>query len=130
MARCDEGYLCEVCGEPVPEIIDSDLYLRYVIGEIDDNVLASAPERHIRCNPVQAQFIVDDGFDAVLVEGPFDKRELDQADVTRREKLVTQGWRRLQQLPALGIPITEYPLCHADPAPETPTDTTTDEAAG
>ncbi|HVW01929.1 MAG TPA: hypothetical protein VHB77_16370, partial [Planctomycetaceae bacterium] len=88
MAKCDEGYLCEVCGQPVPEIADSDLYLRYVLGEISMQALHAAPERHIRCNPVQAQFIVDESFEPVAVEGPFNKRQLDPADVARREALV------------------------------------------
>ena len=35
MARCDQGYLCEVCGEEVEDISNSDLYLRFIIGEID-----------------------------------------------------------------------------------------------
>ena len=33
MARCDQGYLCEVCGGDVEAITDSDLYLRYVLGD-------------------------------------------------------------------------------------------------
>ena len=57
MAKCDEGYRCEVCGEDVTSIVDSDLYLRYVIGELDPEVLHTSPERHIRCNPVLAQFM-------------------------------------------------------------------------
>ena len=44
MAKCDQGYLCEVCGTDVAEITDSDLYLRYVIGEIDSRALLAAPE--------------------------------------------------------------------------------------
>ena len=64
MAKCEEGYLCDVCGGDVGEITDSDLYLRYVIGEVDPETLHTLRERHIRCNPVLAQFIVDDGFDA------------------------------------------------------------------
>ena len=55
MAKCDEGYLCEVCGKDVAEIIDSDLYLRYVIGMLDPEVLHTTGERHIRCNPALAQ---------------------------------------------------------------------------
>ncbi|MEX0702556.1 MAG: hypothetical protein WD069_10720 [Planctomycetales bacterium] len=110
MARCDEGYLCDVCGKEVPGIRDSDLYLRYVIGEVDARELATAPERHVRCNPVQAQFIVDDRFQPVTVEGPFDKRELAPHDVRRREELVTRGWRRLQELSGAGLSIEEYPL--------------------
>jgi len=110
MARCEQGYLCEVCGEEVADITDSDLYLRYVIGEIDSRVLLSAPERHIRCNPVQAQFIVDPEFPPLEVDGPFDKRLLDAADVRQREGLVTRGWLRLKDVRALGLPISEYPL--------------------
>ncbi|MDZ4688320.1 MAG: hypothetical protein SH850_24875 [Planctomycetaceae bacterium] len=110
MAKCDQGYLCEVCGEDVPEIVDSDLYLRYVIGEIPVRSLLTTPERHIRCNPVDAQFIVHPAFEPVVVTGPFDKRNLDPADVARREDLLTRGWRRLQQVRELGIPISEYPM--------------------
>ena len=110
MARCDMGYLCEVCGEDVENLTDSDLYLRYVIGEIEANQLMRAPERHLRCNPVLAQFIVDPAFEPVVVEGPFDKRQLDPEDVSRREDLTTRGWRRLQEVRQLGLPISEYPL--------------------
>jgi len=110
MARCEQGYLCDVCGDEVAEINDSDLYLRYVIGEIDARALLSAPERHIRCNPVQAQFIVDPDFAPVAVEGPFAKAHLDAEDVHRREDLTTRGWRRLQELKELGLPVSEYPL--------------------
>ena len=110
MAKCDRGYLCEVCGNEVPEIVDSDLYLRYVIGEVPARELMVSPERHLRCNPVQAQFIVDPAFEPVVVEGPFDKRLLDAADVRRREELVTRGWRRLHELAGSGLPLGEYPL--------------------
>jgi len=30
--------------------------------------------------------------------------------VAEEEARVTRGWRRLQELPGLGIPIIEYPL--------------------
>jgi hypothetical protein len=110
MARCEQGYLCEVCGDEVEDIADSDLYLRYVVGEIDARALLSAPERHIRCNPVQAQFIVDEQFEPVVVDGPFAKKNLDAEDVRRREDLITRGWKRLQELQQLGIPVSEYPL--------------------
>lgn len=110
MAKCDQGYLCEVCGAEVPEIVESDLYLRLVIGEISPRQLMTAPERHIRCNPIQAQFIVASDFDPVFVTGPMDKRLLDPADVQRREALVTRGWQRLKQLAGSGLPFNEYPL--------------------
>jgi hypothetical protein len=110
MAHCERGYLCDVCGDEVEEITGSDLYLRFVTGEIPARQLLSAPERHIRCNPTLAQFIVDPGFEPVCVEGAFAKGELDAAEVARREDLMTRGWRRLQEVRALGIPISEYPL--------------------
>ncbi len=110
MAKCDEGYRCEVCGEDVEEITDSDLYLRYVIGMIEPEVLHTSPERHIRCNPTLAQFIVDDDFDSVSVEGDFDKRQLDPVFVNQRETLVTRGWRRLREVVHQEDAIINYPL--------------------
>ncbi|MGQ0637465.1 MAG: hypothetical protein ACT4QC_22900 [Planctomycetaceae bacterium] len=110
MARCEQGYLCEVCGDEVAEIVDSDLYLHYVIGAIPARELMARPERHIRCNPVQAQFIVDETFAPMTVEGPFDKRQLDPKYVGAQEDLVTRGWRRLQELSGQSLPLAEYPL--------------------
>ena len=111
MARCEEGYLCEVCGEEVEEIADSDLYLRYVIGMIDPETLHTTPERHIRCNPSLAQFIVAPEFDDVDA-GAFDKRLLDPEFVQSRESLVTRGWRRLLELSRCDeeLSLLEYPL--------------------
>ena len=114
MARCDEGYLCDVCGGEVKNIIESDLYLRYVLGEIDSRALLSGSERHIRCNPTQAQFIVDPAFDPVVVDGPFNKAELDVESVRQQEELVTRGWRRLREVHRLGLPISESPLSKAE----------------
>ena len=110
MACCERGYLCEVCGEEVAEITDSDLYLSYIVGLVDSRALLARPERHIRCNPVQAQFIADERFTPVTVEGPFDKRNLDPDYVRVQEDLVTRGWRRLHEVAGLGIAISEYPL--------------------
>lgn len=110
MAKCDEGYLCEVCGRDVGAITDSDLYLRYVIGMLDPEVLHTTPERHLRCNPALAQYIVDDRFDPVQCEGDFDKRRLDRDFVAAREELVTRGWRRLREVAKLDAAITAYPL--------------------
>lgn len=111
MAKCEEGYLCEVCGADVEEITDSDLYLRYVIGEVDPEVLHTSRERHVRCNPVLAQFIVDSEFDPpVTVEGAFDKRLLDSAYVRERENLTTRGWRRLREVLTSEAAIISYPL--------------------
>ncbi len=110
MAKCDEGYLCEACGRDVANLTDSDLYLRYVIGMLDPEVLHTTPERHIRCNSALAQYIVANKFEPVVVEGPFDKRTLDRAFVDEREQLVTRGWHRLQEIVDLEIPIIKYPL--------------------
>ena len=110
MAKCDEGYLCEVCGVDVAEITDSDLYLRFVIGLVDPETLHTTQERHIRCNPSLAQFITDPEFAAVSCEGDFDKRCLDSQFVAEREKLVTRGWRRLKEVASSSLTIQEYPL--------------------
>jgi hypothetical protein len=110
MAKCDEGYLCSVCGGDVAEITDSDLYLRYVLGWVDPEVLHTTPERHVRCNPALAQFIVAEGFEPVELEGEFDKRRLDAAYRLQREQLVTRAWLRLREVIKLGLPIVEYPL--------------------
>ncbi len=110
MAKCDEGYLCEVCGEEVANLAESDLYLRYVVGLLDPEVLHTTPERHLRCNPALAQYIVDGQFESVFVEGPFDKRTLEVAYVQQQETLLTRGWQRLQELSSGETPIIDYPL--------------------
>lgn len=110
MAQCDEGYLCDVCHEEVEEIVDSDLYLTFVLGLVKFEQLTQSPERHIRCNPVQAQFIVHPEFEPVEVDGLFDKRTLDPEFVAKQEDLVTRGWLRLREVIGKGLPVTEYPL--------------------
>lgn len=110
MAKCDEGYLCEVCGRDVAELTDSDLYLRYIVGMLDPEVLHTTPERHIRCNPALAQYIVADDFSPVVVAGPFDKRTLDAQFVREQERLLTRGWKRLREIVGQEIPIIDYPL--------------------
>ena len=111
MARCEEGYLCEVCGDDVEQIWESDLYLRYVIGQVDPETLHTSRERHIRCSPTLAQFIADPDFEPVVVEGDFDKRRLDPKFVREQERLVTRGWKRLKELAHLeGVSLLEYPL--------------------
>jgi len=110
MARCDQGYLCAVCGQQVEEITDSDLYLSYVLGLVPAEELHRAPERHIRCNPVRAQFIVDPEFPPVVCTGDFAKEHLDPAFVAEEEARVTRAWRRLREVHRLRLPITDYPL--------------------
>jgi hypothetical protein len=111
MAKCNQGYLCRACGRDVEDMVDSDLYLRFILGQVDAETLHTTPECHIRCNSVLAQFIVDADFSPpVEVAGDFDKRRLD-ADYRRsQEELVTRAWRRLREMAKSDLPITEYPL--------------------
>ena len=111
MAKCDEGYLCSICGKDVEAITDSELYLRYVIGLLDPELLHATPEKHIRCNPTLAQFIVAENFEPVVVAGEFSKANLDEDYVRTREDLVTRGWLRLKEIKSLGeVSILEFPL--------------------
>lgn len=110
MARCEQGYLCDVCGREVEGITESDLYLAYVLGEVSPEELPRRRERHIRCNKERAQYIVDPAFESVRCEGFFAKESLDADHVAAEEKRITRGWRRLQEIPGLGISIDEYPL--------------------
>jgi hypothetical protein len=111
MAQCDQGYLCDVCGKDVEDIRESDLYLRYVLGEVDPETLHISPERHVRCNPTLAQFIVAPDFESVQAEGFFDKTGLDPEFVAQEELRVTQGYRRLFEIfETEGLSITEYSL--------------------
>jgi hypothetical protein len=110
MAVCDQGYICDVCGQDVEAITDSDLYLRYVLGEVDPLTLSLQRERHIRCNPATAQYIIDPAFPPAVETGPFAKGNLDPVFVGEEEVRVSRAWRRLQEIPRLGIAIPEYPL--------------------
>jgi hypothetical protein len=110
MVACELGYLCDVCGLEVEAVTDSDLYLRYIMGEVSPLELPRQRERHIRCNPGTAQYIVDPGFEPVVCEGMFAKANLDPEYVRQQEELVTRAWRRLQEIPHLGLTIPEYPL--------------------
>ena len=86
MAKCDEGYLCDVCGQDVAELTDSDLYLRYIVGMLDPEVLHTTAERHIRCNPTLAQYIVADDFE------PLSSRAVRQAPA--RSDVLSQSAKR------------------------------------
>lgn len=110
MAACDQGYLCDVCGGDVAAITESDLYLRYIMGEVKPLELPKQRERHIRCNPATAQYIVDPAFEPIVCAGMFAKVHLDAEFVRAQELLVTRAWRRLQAIPTLGLTIPEYPL--------------------
>ncbi|WDQ15258.1 hypothetical protein [Rhodopirellula sp. P2] len=112
MAKCDEGYRCEVCGEDVMSIVDSDLYLRYVIGHLDPEKLHVSPERHIRCNPILAQCIRDQRVHPVTLTGPFALSELDSSHAEAMVELVTRGYQRLWEINAEDgdRDVTDYPL--------------------
>src|SRR5687767_279532 len=110
MAKCDEGYRCEVCGRDVDAVVESDLYLRFVLGEVPLELLHRLPERHLRCNPALAQYIVHGDFEPVVCDGPFSKEHLDAAFVAAEESRVTRGYRRLLAIPTLGLSVPEYPL--------------------
>ena len=112
MVACDQGYLCEVCGEEVTNIAESELYLRFVTGQISSQELLGSPERHLGCTPVTAQFIVTPDFPVVEAQGPFNKHDLDSEFVRAQEDLLTRGWLRLQELSQLdaAIPLVDYPL--------------------
>lgn len=111
MAKCDEGYLCQVCGKDVESITESDLYLRYVLGQVDPEVLHTTPERHIACNPVLAQFIEDERFPPIQVTGHMGRASLDPDFVASRVEHVSRAYRRLWDLKAAqGMSILEFPL--------------------
>jgi len=114
MARCEQGYLCEVCGRDVEEITDSDLYLRYILGEVPLYQLHQLRERHVRCNPALAQYIVDPEFPPISCDGVFAKSNFDRQYVADEETRVTRGWKRLRAIPSLGLPIDQYPLAPAN----------------
>ncbi len=115
MAKCDEGYRCDVCGDDVVAIVDSDLYLRFVIGELDPEVLHTSPERHIRCNPVLAQFIQHDEFGEVVIDGEFSRCGLDAEFARHRTDLVSRGYARLLEIAESEADrdVTAYPLPEA-----------------
>ena len=110
MARCDEGYRCQVCGTDVEQIVDSALYLRYILGEVFLDRLHLLPECHVRCDVALAQYIEDAAFEPVPCGGPFSRSELDPAFVAQEVERVSRGWRRLQAVPKLGLTLLEYPL--------------------
>ena len=83
---------------------------------MDPEQLHVSPERHIECNPVLAQFILDDEFssswEADQVPEGFKIDELDKQYAAERSELVTRGWRRLIELSKSTeeLAIQEFPL--------------------
>ena len=112
MAKCDQGYLCDVCGQEVKRIDQSELYLRYVIGWIPADQLHAQAERHLACSPGLSQFIVDPDFQCPQAEGPLGKDQLDADFRLQRETLVTRGYQRLKYLQKhrRDTSIDHYPL--------------------
>lgn len=111
MANCDEGYNCDRCGAYVENVKVSELYLRYVIGAVPLEELPREPERHIRCSPEFAQYIVHPDFEPVRCDDPaLDKRALPDDVRRRQERLFTRAWRRLQEVADSGVAVDEYPL--------------------
>ncbi|MCA8989045.1 MAG: hypothetical protein KDA78_15475, partial [Planctomycetaceae bacterium] len=100
-------YLCQVCGEPVKSIVESSLYLRYVLGEVQLNELFSRPECHLKCEPDLSRLIRHEKYGHL-------SREPLAADEEALSKRVTSGWLRLREVVQRGIPITEYPLPSKD----------------
>ena len=99
MARCDQGYLCRVCNQEVEKLSESELYLRFVIGEIDPETLHLSAECHLACNPVLAQFIDHQRYRNVAQapEG-FRLEDLDPRYAAERRELVTRGFQRLLEI--------------------------------
>lgn len=116
MAKCDEGYLCQVCGKEVSRLIDSSLYLQFVIGWIPVDQLQQQPDIHLRCNPSLSQFIdAPEFFEPISIDGPSDRRQLDATFVASRTALVTKGYLRLRQLQRDRSPtIDQYPLKNSE----------------
>ncbi len=110
VAKCDQGYLCTICGKAVESLEESELYLRYVAGWVDAELLHTTPDRHLRCSPAIAQFIVDDRFEPVTCHGEFAKENLDPQTVQQREQLLTRAWRRLLEVKGSSLPIVDYPV--------------------
>ena len=81
-----------------------------MLGEVPLETLHRLPERHLRCNPALAQYIVDPAFAPVTCPGPFAKSEWDPAFVATEEERVSRGYRRLLAIPTLGLSVPEYPL--------------------
>ncbi|MBX3423406.1 MAG: hypothetical protein KF752_17750 [Pirellulaceae bacterium] len=112
MARCDEGYLCAVCGQEVKRLVDSSLYLQYIVGWISADQLNRTRDIHLRCNPHLAQFIDSPEFKPpVEVSGQFDRRLLDRQFDSQRSQLITRGYDRLRFLQRhRDTTIQDYPL--------------------
>lgn len=99
MAKCEEGYLCEVCGHDVENLRDSGLYLQFILGWIDPETLHTRREIHIDCLPALAQFIDDTNYPRPLEVPPeFHREHLDAQFVRQRTEQVSRAYQRLREL--------------------------------
>ena len=111
MAKCDEGYLCDVCGQDVAELTDSDLYLRYIIGLLDPEVLHTTKRAPHPLQPDARPVHRRRRFRAGRRRRPVRQTPArPQRSSANRKRLITRGWHRLKEVASLGIPIIEYPL--------------------
>lgn len=102
MAKCEEGYLCEVCGRDVERLRDSGLYLQFILGWIDPETLHTRHEIHIDCLPALAQFIDNADYQKQLeVPTEFSRQQLDPEFVRQRTAEVSKAYRRLIELDAM-----------------------------
>lgn len=102
MAKCEEGYLCEVCGKDVENLRDSGLYLQFILGWIDPETLHTRREIHIDCLPALAQFIDDPAYSSPpSVPSDFDRHNLDAQFVRERTEQVSRAYRRLRELDSM-----------------------------
>lgn len=109
--KCDHGYVCTVCGRQVETLADSWLYVRFACGEVGAADLPASKDRHLRCAPELAQYVVDPAFAPLVDDRPeTDKRRRDPEEVRARERLLTRAWRRLAGAEGKGWPIEEYVL--------------------
>lgn len=115
MAKCDEGYLCEVCGEEVEALSESALYLQFVIGWVDPETLHTRRECHLKCQPNLAQFIDHADFERPIVLGDFSRAAMDADFANERAALVTRGYERLLELQfkRRSLTVADYPLPEA-----------------
>ena len=91
MAVCEQGYLCTVCGERRRGDHRLGPLSSLCAGRGRWDNLNRAPEKHIRCDPVLAQFIVSDQFPPVNVDGVFSKAGLDP-EFVRPKGTADHGW--------------------------------------
>jgi hypothetical protein len=108
VARCDEGYLCNVCGLPADTLPESLLYLRYILGEVTVEVLGQAQETHIRCCPAIAQYIVHPAFEPVVCTDVFARQHFPLDFQTSEETRITAAWATLYEAGEKGFSLLSY----------------------